>query len=188
MMPQDFPSSGFEQAAGLRHRPGLRRADGDGARPPGAGDPRLRQRWAGAEPGRYDLTPEVVPALAALTHRVEALTLELRATGHHDTRPRTRLRTPSPPARLSDANGGPQAPGRRVTSAGGSNAARRRHPDGGLDEYGSRTRSAGHHGPERCGLHRPWAAPPSGGSWRPAGGRLPPANDPSWTTHIRRPH
>ena len=87
MMPQDFPSSGFEQAAGLgavqafdaRTATALVRLEREIRE--------LRQRWAGAEAGRYDLTPEVVPALAALTHRVEALTLELRATGHHDTRP-----------------------------------------------------------------------------------------------------
>ena len=87
MMPQDFPSSGFEQAAGLatvqafdaRTATALVRLEREIRE--------LRQRWAGAEAGRYDRTPEVVPALAALTHRVEALTLELRASGHHDTRP-----------------------------------------------------------------------------------------------------
>ena len=87
MMPQDFPSSGFEQAAGLatvqafdaRMATALVRVEREIRE--------LGQRWAGAEARRYDLTPEVVPALAALTHRVEALTLELRASGHHDTRP-----------------------------------------------------------------------------------------------------
>jgi hypothetical protein len=87
MMPQDFPSSGFEQATGLatvqafdaRMATALVRVEREIRE--------LGQRWAGAEAGRYDLTPQVVPALAALTDRVEALTLELRASGHHDTRP-----------------------------------------------------------------------------------------------------
>ena len=87
MMPQDFPSSGLEQAAGLatvqafdaRTATALVRVERE------IRD--LRQRWAGAEAARYDRTPEVVPALAALTQRVEALTLELRASGRHDTRP-----------------------------------------------------------------------------------------------------
>ena len=106
MMPQDFPSSGFEQAAGLatvqafdaRTATALARLEREIRE--------LRQRSAGAEAGRYDLTPEVVPALAALTHRVEALTLE--PAGHRPPRhpAATRLRTPSPPARLSDANVG----------------------------------------------------------------------------------
>jgi uncharacterized protein YukE len=87
MMPQDFPSSGFEQAAGLaavrafdaRTATALVRLEREIRE--------LQQRWAGAEAGRDDPTPEVVPALAALTNRVEALTRELRASGHHDTRP-----------------------------------------------------------------------------------------------------
>jgi uncharacterized protein YukE len=87
MMPQDFPSSELEQAAGLatvqafeaRTATALVRLEREIRE--------LRQRWAGADAGRYDVTREVVPPLAALTHRVEALTLELRASGHHDTRP-----------------------------------------------------------------------------------------------------
>ena len=87
MMPQDFPSSRFGQAAGLaavqafdaRTATALVRLEREIRE--------LRQRWAGAEAGRYDLAPQVIPALAALTNRVEALTLELRASGHHDTRP-----------------------------------------------------------------------------------------------------
>ena len=87
MMPQDFPSSGFEQAAGLaavqafdtRTATALVRLERE------IRD--LRQRWAGAQAERYDRTPQVVPALAALTDRVDALTLELLASGHHDTRP-----------------------------------------------------------------------------------------------------
>ncbi len=87
MMPQDFPSSGFEQAAGLasvqafdaRTATALARLEREVRE--------LRQRWAGPEPGRYDRTPQVVPLLTALTDRVEALTLELRASGHHDPRP-----------------------------------------------------------------------------------------------------
>ena len=87
MMSQDFPSSGFELTAGIA---AAQASDARTARALVRMDREireLRQRWAGAEAGRHDLTPEVVPALAALTHRVEALTLELRATGHHDTRP-----------------------------------------------------------------------------------------------------
>ncbi|HEV7145552.1 MAG TPA: hypothetical protein VGN48_01000 [Pedococcus sp.] len=87
MMPQDFPSSGFEQAAGLttvqafdtRTATALVRLEREVRE--------LRQQWAGPEAGRDDPTPPVVPLLTALTHRVEALTLELRASGHHDTRP-----------------------------------------------------------------------------------------------------
>ena len=87
MMPQYFPSSGFEQAAGLaavrafdaRTATALVRLEREIRE--------LRQRWAGAQPGRHDQTPEVVPALAALTDSVEALTVEVRASGHHDTRP-----------------------------------------------------------------------------------------------------
>jgi hypothetical protein len=87
MMPQDFPSSGFEQGVGhaavqafdARTATALVRVE--------RGIRDLRQLWAGAEAGRHDRTPQVVPALVALTDRVEALTLELRASGHHDTRP-----------------------------------------------------------------------------------------------------
>jgi hypothetical protein len=87
MMPQDFPSSELEQAAGLatvqafeaRTATALVRLEREIRE--------LRQRWAGADAGRYDVTREVVPPLAALTHRVEALTLELRASGHHDALP-----------------------------------------------------------------------------------------------------
>lgn len=65
MMPQDFPASGFEQSVGLA---AVRAVD-------------ARTATALA---RMEL--EIVPALAALTDRVEALTLELRASAHHDAR------------------------------------------------------------------------------------------------------
>ena len=87
MMPQDFPSSGFEQAAGLGAVQAFDARTATALACLEREIRELRQLWAGAEAGRYDRTPQVVPALAALTDRVEALTLELRASGHHDTRP-----------------------------------------------------------------------------------------------------
>ncbi|MEP6648512.1 MAG: hypothetical protein ABJA74_01165 [Lapillicoccus sp.] len=87
MMPQDFPSAGFERAAALaavqtrdaRTATALVRVEREIRE--------LQQQWAGTEAGRRDLTPEIVPALAALSDRVEALTLELRASARHDARP-----------------------------------------------------------------------------------------------------
>ena len=87
MMPQDFPSSGFEQMAGLgaiqayatrtaRALDGVERELRE-----------LRRRWSHLEAGRRDLGPEIMPELVKLSDRVEALTHELHATAHHDVRP-----------------------------------------------------------------------------------------------------
>ena len=152
MMPQDFPSSGFEQAAGLASRPGLRHADRDGARPPGAGGSRAAAT-VGRSRGRT-VRPDA--AGRPVAHRADppCRGTDPRAAGLRPPRhpAAARLRTPSPPAHLSDANVGrrsvtAESIGRRVD---GARPATSRSVD--LDEYGSRTRSAGHHGPERCGL------------------------------------
>ena len=65
MMPQDFPD-GFEPATGFG---GFQAAD---------------TRTATA---LDRLERVIVPSLAALTERVEALTLEVRGSAHHDARP-----------------------------------------------------------------------------------------------------
>ena len=65
MMPQDFPSSGFEQAAGLAAVQAFDTRTATALVRVAREIRELRQQWAGAE----------------------ALTLELRASGHHDTRP-----------------------------------------------------------------------------------------------------
>jgi hypothetical protein len=74
MMPQDFLSSGFAPAAGVaavqtfdsRTVTAIVRVERDLRE--------LLQRCARAEAGRCDLRAEVVPALAALTDRLETLT------------------------------------------------------------------------------------------------------------------
>lgn len=65
MMPQDFPSSWFEEAAGL------------------AAVQTLEARTATA----IDRVDKELRALAVLSDRVEALTRELYASAHHDPRP-----------------------------------------------------------------------------------------------------
>ena len=65
MMPQDFPSPGFEQAAGLGAVQAFDTRTATALACLEREIRELRQLWAGAE----------------------ALTLELRASGHHDTRP-----------------------------------------------------------------------------------------------------
>jgi hypothetical protein len=87
MMPQDFPSSGFEQVAGLG---AIQAYDARTARALDGVERELRELrrlWAHTEAGRRDLGCEVVPELVALSDRVEALTDELHARAHHDVRP-----------------------------------------------------------------------------------------------------
>ena len=87
MMPQDFPSSGMKQATSLA---AVHAFDAGTATALVRVERELRELWqrsVGPEVGRNGLPPQVVPALAALTDRVEALTLELGAVGRHDTRP-----------------------------------------------------------------------------------------------------
>jgi hypothetical protein len=87
MMPQDFPSSGFEHITGLG---AIQAYEARTARALDGVERELRElrrRWAHIEAGRRDLGPEVVPELVALSDRVEALTHELHAKAHHDVRP-----------------------------------------------------------------------------------------------------
>jgi hypothetical protein len=87
MMPQDFPSSEFEQMALLR---AIRSYDAGMARALDGVERELRElrrQWAHIEDGRRDLRSDVLPELAALNNRVDALTHELHAHVHHDIRP-----------------------------------------------------------------------------------------------------
>ena len=87
MMPQDFPSSEFEQAAGLG---AIQAYEARTARALDGVERELRElrrRWAHIDAGRRDLGSEFVPELVALSDRIEALTHELHAKAQHDVRP-----------------------------------------------------------------------------------------------------
>ena len=87
MMPQDFPSSGFEQMAVLG---AIQAYDARTARALDGVERELRELrrwWSHIEAGRRDLGSEVVPELIALSNRVEALTHELHSAARHDVRP-----------------------------------------------------------------------------------------------------
>ena len=87
MMPQDFPSSGFEQVAVLG---AIQAYEARTARALDGVERELRElrrRWERIEAGRRHLGSEVVPELVSLSDRVEALTDALHATAHRDVRP-----------------------------------------------------------------------------------------------------
>lgn len=87
MMPQDFPSSGFEQMALLG---AIRSYDAGMARALDGVERELRElrrQWAHIEAGRRDPRWDVLPELVALNNRVDALTHELHANAHHEVRP-----------------------------------------------------------------------------------------------------
>ena len=117
MMPQDFPSSGMKQATSLA---AVHAFDAGTATALVRVERELRELWqrsVGPEVGRNGLPPQVVPALAALTDRVEALTLELRARRPSRHPAAARLCTPHR-QHAWETRSGPTIHRRKVTSAG----------------------------------------------------------------------